>query len=69
MAAGESPRTGRSLAASAVGWLIAAIIAFWLVRAVFGTLFWFLRSVIWIAVLAGLVWLYFRLRGGGDDET
>ena len=63
----ERPRTARSLAASAIGWIIVVIIAFWLVRLAFGTVFWFVRSVIWIVVLAGLVWLYFRLRGGGDD--
>jgi hypothetical protein len=65
----ERPRTARSLAASAVGWLIVAVIAFWLVRFVFGTVFWFLRSVIWIVLVAGLLWLYFRLRGGRDDDT
>ena len=64
---GERPRTTRSLAASAVGWIIAALVAFWLVRAVFGTVFWFVRSAIWIVVLAGLVWLYFRLRSSSDD--
>ncbi len=63
----DQPRTGRSLAASAVGWIIAAIIAFWFVRAAFGTVFWFVRSIIWVVVLAGLVWLYFRLRS--DDDT
>jgi hypothetical protein len=64
----ERPRTARSLAASAVGWIIVAIVAFWLVRALFGTLFWLLNSIIWIVVLGGLVWAYFRLRSAGDDE-
>jgi hypothetical protein len=63
----DPPRTGRSLAASAIGWLIVAIIAFWLVRAAFGTVFWFLRSVIWVVILGGLVWLYFRLRSSDDE--
>ncbi|HWC68097.1 MAG TPA: hypothetical protein VG478_08535 [Acidimicrobiales bacterium] len=63
----DRPRTARSLAASAVGWIIVGIIAFWLVRAAFGTVFWFLRSIIWIVVLAALVWAYFRLRSSDDD--
>jgi hypothetical protein len=63
----EERRTGRSLAASAIGWIIVAIVAFWLVRMVFSTVFWFARSVIWVVVVAGLVWLYFRLRA--DDDT
>jgi hypothetical protein len=63
----DSPRTGRSLGASAIGWLIVAIVVFWLVRAAFGTVFWFLRSVIWVVILGGLVWLYFRLRSSDDE--
>jgi hypothetical protein len=59
-------RPGKSVAASVVGWVIVGIIAFWLLGFVFSTVFWILRSLIWVAVIGGLIWLYFRLKGGSD---
>jgi hypothetical protein len=59
-------RPGKSVTASVVGWVIVGIIAFWLLGAVFSTVFWLLRSAIWIALLGGLIWLYLRLKAGRD---
>ncbi len=59
-------RPGKSVTASVVGWVIVAIVAFWLLGAVFSTVFWLLRSAIWIVLLGGLIWLYFRLKSGSD---
>ena len=59
-------RPGKSVTASIVGWAIVAIVAFWLLGAVFSTVFWLLRSAIWIVLLGGLIWLYFRLKSSSD---
>jgi hypothetical protein len=59
-------RPGKSLAATVVGWVIVGVIAFWLLGFVFSTLFWILRSLIWVVVLGGLIWVYFRLKAGSD---
>jgi hypothetical protein len=59
-------RPGKSVAASVVGWVIVGVIAFWLFGFVFSTLFWILRTLVWVVVLGGLVWLYFRLKAGRD---
>ena len=63
-----SNSTTRSVVTSIVGWLIVAIVAFWLLDAVVGTVRFFVRVVIWIAILGGLLYAYARLKAGADDD-
>jgi len=52
----------RSLAASIVGWVLVAVIAYFLFGWAIGTLRWLLRIVVVVVVIGGLFALYFRLR-------
>ena len=54
--------TGRSILASAVGYIIAAIVVIWLLGAVIGTVLWLVRTAIVIAVVVGLIALYLKLK-------
>ncbi len=54
--------TGRSILASAVGYVIAAIVVIWLLGAVIGTVLWLVRTAIVIAVVVGLIALYLKLK-------
>jgi hypothetical protein len=53
----------RSFAASVVGWLIVAIVVYLFSGWIIGTLFWLGRLLLVIGVLAGLAWLYVKLKG------
>ena len=52
----------RSVLANVVGWIVVALVAYWLLGAVIGTLRWVIRAVVWIVVLGVLVSLYARLK-------
>jgi hypothetical protein len=53
--------------ATVIGWLIVAIIAWWLLGFILGTLAFILRSFLWIVVLGGLLWAYLALKAPDDD--
>ena len=55
----------RSVVASAIGWLIVALVLFWALGFVIGTIRFLLRAALWLVVLAILVGVYIRLRA--DD--
>lgn len=55
----------RSVIASVVGWLIVAIVLFWALGFVIGTIRLLLRAAVWLIVLAVLVGVYVRL--SADD--
>ncbi len=55
----------RSLAASVVGWLIVALVAWWMLGAVVGAVRWLVRLGVVAVVFVGLVVLYLRLRRPG----
>ena len=57
--------SGRSLLASLVGWIIVALIAWFLFGWILSTLRFILRIVIILVVIGVLASLYFKLRG--DD--
>ncbi len=57
----------RSLAASAIGWVIVIVIIWIVLRVVIGTLFWLLRAVLVIGAIVGLVALYLWLKDPPDD--
>jgi len=57
----------RSLLASIIGWVIVAIIAWFVLGFILGTIFWVLRSIIWIVVIGGLIWAYLALKAPKTD--
>ena len=60
-----SDRSSRSVLKSIVGWLIVALVAFWLLDLVIGTVRVLARFVVWIVIIGLLVFAYLKLR---DDE-
>ena len=60
-----SDRSSRSALKSIVGWLIVALVAFWLLDLVIGTVRVLARFVVWIVIIGLLVFAYFKLQ---EDE-
>ena len=58
-------RDVRGLAATVVGWVLAAIVVYLLFGFVAGTIRILVRFALIVALVVGLAWLYLRLR---DDE-
>ena len=52
----------RSFLATVVGYVLAALVAFWLLGAVVGTLRFLVRAVVTLVVIGALATLYLRLR-------
>lgn len=65
MATSPNP-PGRSLVATVIGWVIVAIIAWWLLGFIIGTLRWIIRSVLIVLVLLVLISLYLRFKDPPD---
>ena len=55
----------KSLLATIVGWLIVALIVYWLIGIVVGTSVFLVRFVVWIAIIGLLIAAYFTLKS--DD--
>ncbi len=60
------PDRSRSLLASIIGWVLAAIIAWLVLRFLFGALGFLARGVILTVVLVGLLWAYLALKAPDD---
>ena len=58
----------RSAGATIVGWLFVVIIALVVLRFLASTLGFVFRSGLFIILILGLIWVYFRLRAGSDDD-
>lgn len=58
----------RSALATVVGWVLLAVIVWVLLRFVLGTVFWILRTVLVVALILGLLWLYLTLKSPPDDR-
>jgi len=56
----------RSFLATVVGYLVVAIIIWFLFGWLVGTILWILRTALIIAVIVGLVALYLKLKGPKD---
>ena len=54
--------TARSWAASIVGWVLVAIVAFVAFRFVIGSIFWMLRAAVIVALIIGLFVLWMKLK-------
>jgi threonine/homoserine/homoserine lactone efflux protein len=59
-------RGTRSVLATAVGYVLVALVVYILLRFVIGTLFWLVRTVVVIVVIGGLFVLYLRLKSPRD---
>jgi hypothetical protein len=57
----------RSVAKTIVGWLIVAVLAFWLLGIVVGTVKFIVRFLVWIVVLSLLVTAYLKLSSDDSD--
>ncbi len=60
------PDQSRSLLASIIGWVLAAIVVWLALRFVFGALGFLVRGVILILVLVGLLWAYLALKAPNE---
>ena len=56
----------RSVVASLVGWIVVALILYFVFGWVISTIRWILRIILVIAVIGILLALYFKLRGDDD---
>jgi hypothetical protein len=59
-------RDARSLLATAVGWVLVAIIGYFVLRLFLGSFFWLIRTAIVILVIGGLFTLYVSLKSPED---
>ena len=59
--------SSRSVAASAVGWVLVLVVGWILLRFVLGTIFWIVRGAILIAIVIGLLLLWLTLKAPDDD--
>jgi hypothetical protein len=57
----------RSALASAIGWIIVALIVIWLFGMVIGWIRFVLRSIAWIVLIGLLLAAYFAAKGPPDD--
>ena len=57
----------RSVLASAIGWLIVGLLAFWLLGLVAGWLGFVVRSIGWLLLIGLLAVAYFTIKAPPDD--
>lgn len=56
----------RSVLASAIGWLIVALVLFWLFGVVIGWIRFVLRSIVWFLLIAVLIGVYLSVKDPPD---
>lgn len=59
-------RSPRSVLATVVGWVIVALVVYWLLGAVIGTVRLLVRFALWSVLLVALVVIYLELRSPED---
>jgi hypothetical protein len=52
----------KSVLASVVGWLIVALLAYWFLGIIIGTIAFMIRFVVWIVLLGVLLTIYLKLK-------
>lgn len=52
----------KSVLASVVGWLIVALLAYWFLGIVIGTIAFMIRFIVWIVLLGVLLTIYLKLK-------
>ena len=59
-------RTARSALATVVGYVLVAVIAYFVLRMLFGTFFWLIRAIVVVVIIGGLFTLYVALKTPKD---
>ncbi len=59
-------RDSRSMLATVVGYILVALIGYFVLRIFLGTIYWLLRTIIVIVVIGGLFTLYLSLKAPRD---
>ena len=52
----------RSALATVVGWVLVAVVVWFVLRIALGALFWVARGIVMVLLVAGLLWAYFALK-------
>jgi len=52
----------RSVLATVVGWVLVAVVVWFVLRIALGALFWVARGIVVVLVIAGLLWAYLALK-------
>lgn len=52
----------KSVAATVVGWLIVALLVYWFLGIIIGTIAFIVRFIVWIVLLGLLLAAYFKLK-------
>jgi hypothetical protein len=60
------PDQSRSLLATIIGWVLTAIVVWFALRFVLGTVGFLVRGVVLIVVILGLLWAYLALKVPND---
>jgi uncharacterized membrane protein YdjX (TVP38/TMEM64 family) len=60
------PSGARSVLATLVGYVIVAIVVLFLFHFIIGTILWLFRTLVIVAVLLGLLTIYFKLKSPPD---
>ncbi|MDQ1422705.1 MAG: hypothetical protein QOD72_203 [Acidimicrobiaceae bacterium] len=55
-------RSARSLLGTMVGYILVAVIVYFVLRIFVGAIFWLIRTIIVVVILGGLFMLYLRLK-------
>jgi len=63
---GRMATTPRSVLASAIGWVIVALVAIWLFGMVIGWIGFVLRSIVWIVLIGVLIGVYLSVKEPPD---
>jgi hypothetical protein len=60
------PDRSRSFLATVVGWVLAAIVIWFALRFIVGTVGFVVRGVVLVVVIVGLLWAYLALKAPND---
>jgi hypothetical protein len=60
------PDRSRSFLATIIGWVLAAIVVWFVLRFILGTVGFVLRGILLIVVIVGLLWAYLTLKAPDD---
>jgi len=52
----------RSALATVVGWVLVAVVVWFVLRIALGALFWVARGIVMVLLVAGLLWAYLALK-------
>ncbi len=56
----------RSTLATIIGWIIVALVVYWLLGAIIGTIRFLVRFAVWLVIVGALIVLYLNLKAPDD---